>query len=89
MSWQQAHGSHLGTNLPPPEDGITLGNHALGRVGKRWDVLLAKAPKDSRDRILRGRTFARRGRARALHISPGVATAEVVGKEIYRPSLRV
>ena len=61
MSWQQAHGGHLGTNLAPPEDGISLGNQPLGRIGKRWDALLSRAPAESKDRILRGRTFAKRG----------------------------
>jgi uncharacterized Zn finger protein len=88
LSWQDPHG-HLGTNLPPPEDGISVSGHALGQVGRRWIKLLNDASADSKDRVLRGRTFAKRGRARALHISPGVAAAEVVAREVFHPSLRV
>jgi uncharacterized Zn finger protein len=88
VSWQDPQG-HLGTNLPPPADGISVIGHELGRVGQRWEALIKQATPESHDRLLRGRTFAKRGRVRALHVSPGVATAEVVAKEIFHPSLRV
>jgi uncharacterized Zn finger protein len=88
VSWQDPQ-AHLGAGLPPPVDGITVSSHEIGPVGERWEALIRKAKPEAQDRMLRGRTYAKRGRVRALHVSPGVATAEVIAKESYNPSLRV
>lgn len=89
MSWQPHHVGQGGQSLPIPDDGIVASGNASGTVGKQWEALFRKAPRESKDRVLRGRNYARRGRARMLHIAPGSATAEVVVDEHYHPTLRV
>lgn len=88
-SWQQAHPHLQGQALPIPDDGIVLSSAPSGRVGKRWRALLDHVGRDGKDRLLRGRNYARRGRVRALAIDPGVASAGVVCVDEYRPTVRV
>lgn len=89
MSWQHQHRTHHGQLPKAPEDGIATSSHPPGWLGKRWRALLEQAPGEARDRVLRGRNFAKRGRARQLEISPGSATAEVVAEEDFHPTVRV
>lgn len=89
MSWQHQRLQSGGQTLPVPEDGIVASNHGTGRIGRRWESLWKDLGTDAKSRDRRGKNYARRGRARGLHISPGVATAEVVCDQSYRPSLRV
>lgn len=89
MSWQPHQVNLGGQPLPAPEDGIVAKGTGSGTVGRSWERLMKGASKESKDRVLRGRNYARLGRARALHIAPGSATAEVVSDDTYHPSLRV
>ncbi len=75
--------------LPLPDDGVALSNHPLGWLGTRWGTLLDGPSADARDRVLRGRNYARRGRLRAIDIGPGTATAEVFCETVCHPTLRV
>jgi uncharacterized Zn finger protein len=72
-----------------PEDAIASSTHPMGAVGSRWASVLDRVPSDARDRVLRGRNVARRGRARGLEVSPGGASIEVHAEDVFRPSLVV
>jgi hypothetical protein len=72
-----------------PEDAIASSTHPMGAVGSRWASVLDRVPNDARDRVLRGRNVARRGRARGLEVSPGGASMEVHAEDVFRPSLVV
>lgn len=87
--WQRQRMGHLGQLQEVPADGVAVSSHPPGWLGKRWRNLLEAAPREAGDRLTRGRSFARRGRLRALDISPGAATAEVVCEDGYRPVVRV
>lgn len=89
MSWQHQRSAGMGQLLALPEDGIAVSNHPPGWLGKRWRSLLEQAGREAKDRVLRGRNYARRGRMRGLSISPGQATADVYCEEVYRPSVQV
>lgn len=88
-SWQhQRMPAHVQL-LPLPDDGVALSNHPLGWLGTRWGTLFDGPGADARDRVLRGRNYARRGRLRAIDIGPGTATAEVFCETVCHPTLRV
>lgn len=72
-----------------PDDAIASSTHPMGAVGSRWASVLDRVPNDARDRVLRGRNVARRGRARGLEVSPGGACIEVHAEDVFRPSLVV
>ncbi|MCA9567566.1 MAG: hypothetical protein KC656_06975, partial [Myxococcales bacterium] len=88
-SWQTQRLPHSGQLLPLPDDDVAVSSHPPGWLGKRWRALLERAPRESKDRVNRGRNYARRGRLRALDISPGCASAEVHCAEPFRPTLRI
>lgn len=89
MSWQQTHAPARTASLDPPSDGIIACTHPPGWLGRRWQAIFDRLPRDASSRLLRGRNFARRGRLRELMISPGLATAELVCEDCYRPTVRV
>lgn len=90
MSWQEPSLTRAGGPAPPPpDDGIAASAHPPGPLGARWNGLLDRVPREARDRVLRGKNFARRGRLRALSVGPGGAAAEVVAEVVCHPSLRV
>ncbi len=89
MTWQHQRMPAHAQLLPPPDDGIALSSHPPGWLGVRWRSLLDGVGKEAQDRVLRGRNFARRGRLRALAVSPGTAAAECVCEEGFHPALRV
>lgn len=89
MSWTNHRGPQHQQLLAPPEDGVALSSHPPGWLGVRWRSLLDRVGKDAQDRVLRGRNYARRGRLRALTVSPGCGSAECYCEDIFHPSLRV
>ena len=89
MSWQQPGSRVHRTLLTPPDDGIAQSNHPSGWLARRLRSLVDGASPSGKDRVLRGRNYARRGRARDLLLLPGSASAEVWCDDTYRPTLTV
>jgi hypothetical protein len=78
-----------GLVTPAPEDGVQASAHAPGPIGSAWARLLERAPGEGKERVVRGRGLARRGRVRGLTIAPGCASAEVVAEGVSRATVRV
>jgi uncharacterized Zn finger protein len=73
----------------PPDDGITLSGRPPGAIGEQWTTAVSAVRGVMQDRLARGRTLARGNRVRALLVTPGIASAEVVVGETFAASVRV
>jgi hypothetical protein len=78
-----------GLVTPAPDDGVQASSHPPGPIGAAWARLLERAPGEGKERVVRGRGLARRGRVRGLTIAPGCASAEVVAEGVARATVRV
>lgn len=78
-----------GAQPAPPEDGVIALGHPPGRLGTAWARLLERIGGDARERVMRGKNHARRGRVRALEVGPGASAAEVVAESTAHPTVRV
>lgn len=78
-----------GAQPAPPEDGVIAHGHPPGRLGTAWARLLERIGGDARERVMRGKNHARRGRVRALEVGPGASAAEVVAESTAHPTVRV
>ncbi|MBA2320922.1 MAG: hypothetical protein H0V89_07195 [Deltaproteobacteria bacterium] len=73
----------------PPDDGILLSGRPSGLIGEQWTNAVSAVRGVLADRLARGRTLARGSRVRALLVTPGIASAEVVVGETFAASIRV
>lgn len=64
---------------PPPKRGIKVTKTGTTWWGKRWIEALERASADYRNRLARGRSYARAGRTHDLIVKSGVVTARVTG----------
>lgn len=71
-----------------PEDGIVTSARTGGWMAERWHQMLEKLQASHGPRLVKGKNLARTGRVRALWISPGTASAEVVAEETFHVSVR-
>jgi uncharacterized Zn finger protein len=75
----------------PPAHGIKMRKIGATWWGQRWIEALEHMSRDYLNRLGRGRAYARAGRVHAMHIAPGLVTAQVTGSdaETYSVTLRV
>ncbi len=72
-----------------PDDGIMLSGRPPGLIGEQWTSMVGAGRGVLADRLARGRRLARGSRVRALLVTPGIASAEVVVGETFAASVRV
>ncbi|MBP7149707.1 MAG: SWIM zinc finger family protein [Acidobacteria bacterium] len=77
--------------LAPPEHGIRVKKIGATWWGRRWIESLERLSWNYTNRLARGRTYARAGRAHDLVVAPGKVTAHVTGsrRTPYRVTIRI
>jgi uncharacterized Zn finger protein len=74
---------------PPPAHGIKLKKAGTTWWGQRWIEALEAVLGGDANRLARGRTYARAGRAHYLAVEAGVVTAKVTGSRATPYTIRI
>lgn len=74
---------------PPPRHGIKLKKVGTTWWGKHWIEALERMSAEYSNRLPRGRTYARQGRAHDLMVKPGEVTARVTGSRAKPYRVRI
>ncbi len=78
-TWSSWRDQPRGPKPPPPAHGIKIKSAGTTWWGRRWIEALEKISPEYASRLVRGKTYARAGRAHDLVVKPGLVKASVTG----------